>query len=85
MHLAAAVGAPVVALNGPTPVARWGPVGGRPRSVVSPMVPDGYLNLGWEHDDRYRDAMSAITVDAVVAAWDDLMTEVDATPGEACS
>ncbi len=83
MHLAAAVGAPVVALNGPTPVLRWGPVGSLTRSVVSPLVPDGYLNLGWEQDDRYQAAMSAITVGAVVTAWDDLMTEVDATPKEA--
>ncbi len=71
---------PVVALNGPTPVRRWGPVGSASRSVVSPMIPDGYLNLGWEHDDRYRDAMRAITVDTVLAAWDDLMTEVDDHP-----
>lgn len=76
MHLAAAVGVPVVALNGPTPVRRWGPLGAPSRSVVSPIVPDGYLNLGWEHDERYRDAMSAITVEAVTAAWDDLMAEV---------
>ena len=76
MHLAAAVGVPVVALNGPTPVRRWGPLGAPSRSVVSPIVPDGYLNLGWEHDERYRDAMSAITVDAVTASWDDLMAEV---------
>jgi heptosyltransferase-3 len=83
MHLAAAVGAPVVAINGPTPVRRWGPVGSPSRCVVSPMIPDGYLNLGWEHDDRYRDAMSAIPVDSVLAAWDDLMTELD-SPSEAC-
>jgi len=81
MHLAAAVGAPVVALNGPTPVLRWGPVGSASRSVVSPMVPDGYLNLGWEHDDRYRDAMAAITVNSVLSAWDDLMAEVAARRG----
>jgi heptosyltransferase III len=77
MHLAAALGVPVVALNGPTPVLRWGPVGGPSRSVVSPLVPAGYLNLGWEHDERYRDAMKAITVDVVLDAWDDLMAEVD--------
>jgi hypothetical protein len=47
---------------------------------VSPLVPDGYTNLGFEQDDRYRDAMSAITVDTVVGAWDDLMAEVD--PGQ---
>ena len=58
MHLAAAVGAPIVALNGPTPVRRWGPVGSASRSVVSPLIPDGYLDLGWEHDDRYEDAIA---------------------------
>jgi hypothetical protein len=40
------------------------------------VVPEGYLNLGWERDDRYRDCMQAITVDTVVAAWDALMAEV---------
>jgi len=84
MHLAAALGAPVVALNGPTPVARWGPLGSPSRSVVSPIVPKGYLNLGWERDERYRDAMSAITVETVIAAWDDLMTEVAPPRDEAC-
>jgi hypothetical protein len=45
------------------------------------MCPDGYLNLGWERDERYRDCMLAITVDAVVTAWDELMAEVaDAPP-----
>jgi heptosyltransferase III len=85
MHLAAAVGVPVVALNGPTPVARWGPLGAPSRSVVSPIVPNGYLNLGWEHDERYKDAMSAITVDAVLTAWDDLMADVTTEPGRACN
>ena len=85
MHLAAAVEIPVVALNGPTPVARWGPLGAPSRSVVSPIVPDGYLNLGWERDERYRDAMSAITVDRVIAAWDDLMDEVAPDAGRACN
>jgi heptosyltransferase III len=85
MHLAAAVEIPVVALNGPTPVVRWGPLGAPSRSVVSPIVPDGYLNLGWERDERYRDAMSAITVDRVIAAWDDLMDEVTPDAGRACN
>ena len=79
MHVAAALGTPTVALNGPTSGTRWGPRGRYTRCVASPMVPDGYLNLGFEHDDRYRDCMAAITVDMVVTAWDDLMTEVRTT------
>jgi ADP-heptose:LPS heptosyltransferase len=80
MHLGAALGVPVVVLNGPTSARRWGPLATPSRTVASPMVPDGYLNLGWERDDRYRDCMLAITVDAVTAAWDDLMAEVAGTP-----
>lgn len=81
MHLAAAVGTPVVSLNGPTPVRRWGSIGSPSRALVSPLVPDGYTNLGFEEDDRYRGAMAAITVETVVGAWDDLAAEVD--PGSA--
>jgi hypothetical protein len=44
------------------------------------MVPDGYLNLGWERDDRYRDCMQAITLETVVDAWSDLMDEVADPP-----
>ena len=78
MHVAAALGAPTVALNGPTSTTRWRPLGRHTRCVVSPMIPDGYLNLGFEHDDRYRDCMQAITVESVLAAWDDLQAEVHA-------
>jgi len=78
MHVAAALGAPVIALHGPTSVERWGPVGPHTRSVTSPMVPNGYLNLGFERSSRYRMCMEAITVGAVLAAWADLRSEVDA-------
>lgn len=79
MHVSAALGTPTVALNGPTSTTRWGPLGPHTRSVVSPMVPDGYLNLGFEQDERFRECMSAITVESVVMAWDDLQAEVRAT------
>jgi ADP-heptose:LPS heptosyltransferase len=73
MHLAAAVGAPTVALNGPTSGRRWGPLGARTHCVASPMIPEGYLNLGWERDDRFRNCMEAISVDSVIAAWNQLV------------
>ena len=76
MHVAAALGTPTIALNGPTSTTRWGPRGRFTRSVASPMVPDGYLNLGFEQDDRFRDCMKAITVEKVIATWDELMSEV---------
>lgn len=76
MHVAAALGTPTIALNGPTSGTRWGPRGPFTRSVASPMVPDGYLNLGFERDDRYRNCMAAITVQMVLQTWDGLMTDV---------
>ncbi len=76
MHVAAALGTPTVALNGPTSTTRWGPIGPATRSVTSPLVPDGYLNLGFERDANFDDCMEAIEVRTVVDAWDDLMAEV---------
>ncbi len=75
MHVAAALAVPTIALNGPTSGRRWGPVGVRTRSVASPLVPDGYLNLGFERNEHYRDAMLGITVAMVVGAWDELSVE----------
>jgi heptosyltransferase III len=65
MHLAAAAGAPTVALNGPTSEARWGPVGARAVSVNSELPGCGYLNLGFEYDGRRTDCMCGISVDRV--------------------
>jgi ADP-heptose:LPS heptosyltransferase len=75
MHVAAALGTPTIALNGPTSGQRWGPLGPHTRCVASPMVPNGYLDLGFEQDARYSDCMRAITVDMVLDAWDDLRAE----------
>ena len=80
MHLAAALGVPTVGLNGPTSCGRWGPVGPRAVCVASPVVPEGYLDLGFEHDDRYPDAMAAISVEAAVAAWDEVSSRSPVTP-----
>lgn len=79
MHVAAAMAVPTIALNGPTSGRRWGPVGAHTRCVASPMIPDGYLDLGFERDDRSRDCMQAITLEAVLAAWDDVSAEVAAS------
>ncbi len=81
MHVGAALGTPTLALNGPTSGRRWGPRGPHVACVASPMIPDGYLNLGFERDDRYRDCMQAITIDMVLAAWDTLMVDVEGTSG----
>lgn len=65
MHLAAAVGAPTLGLNGPTAEHRWGPVGAKVDSVSVPLPYGGYLNLGFEYEGRPRDCMERIGVDEV--------------------
>jgi len=65
MHLAAAVGAPTLGLNGPTAEHRWGPVGAKVDSVSVPLPHGGYLNLGFEYEGRPRDCMERIGVDEV--------------------
>jgi len=70
MHLAAAVGAPVVALHGPTDEKRWGPVGGKCVVVRADYPCAPCLDLGFEYrcDDRSRGCMEAISVESVVSA-----------------
>ena len=75
MHLAAALGAATVGLNGPTADRRWGPRGPRVRSVNSPLPGCGYLHLGFEYEGRRTDCMLAITVPMVMEAVRDLAGE----------
>ncbi len=63
MHVASALGIPVVALNGPTNEKRWGAVG--PNVVnISVTRDDGgaYLHLGAEYHGRKESVMSKISV-----------------------
>lgn len=78
MHVAAGLAVPTIALNGPTSGRRWGPIGVHTRCVASPLVPDGYLNLGFEQNQKYRDAMLGITVPMVLDAWEAMLGDVAA-------
>jgi heptosyltransferase-3 len=68
MHLAAAAGAPTIALNGPTSERRWGPVGERVVNINSSLPRCGFLNLGFEYAGQRTDCMSGIDVDRVAEA-----------------
>jgi ADP-heptose:LPS heptosyltransferase len=61
MHLAAALGVPLIALHGPTSVRRWGPIGPKTVALESPCRGCGYLDLGFEYHDKPRYCMSAIS------------------------
>ena len=68
MHLAAAAGAPTIALNGPTSELRWGPVGDRVVSINSSLPGCGFLHLGFEYEGHRIDCMSGIDVERVAEA-----------------
>jgi heptosyltransferase III len=76
MHLAAAVGVPVVALHGPTNPARWGPLGSHCVPIVPdapPQVPTCYLNLGFEFPTNAEPCMEYISVAKVLSAVDRML------------
>jgi lipopolysaccharide heptosyltransferase II len=77
MHLAAAVGTPVVALFGPSDPRRYGPLGARQRvlRVQLPCSPCGQVRLPPERcRGHVPDCMDGITVEAVVQAARALLT-----------
>ncbi len=65
MHLAAGVGVPTIALNGPTSSLRWGPIGPDVVCIDSPLPGCGYLDLGFEYENQRTDCMHGIPVDQV--------------------
>lgn len=78
MHLAATMGTPVVALFGPANPVRYGPRGPRQRilRVDLPCSPCGLVRLPPERcRGHVPDCMDGITVQAVVAAAIDLLSE----------
>jgi ADP-heptose:LPS heptosyltransferase len=74
-HLAGLVGARTVSLEGPTPPARWAPLGPRTRTVVTTLAGSGYLNLGFEYRGQRLDCMEGISVGAVAEAVFELTSD----------
>jgi ADP-heptose:LPS heptosyltransferase len=79
MHLAAIVGAPTVAINGPNRNGRWGPIGPRALGLEAPGADCGYLHLGFNFDGEATDCMERTSVDAVLAAVE-LVTQLTPRP-----
>lgn len=65
MHIAAALGVPVVGLQGPTSSKRWGPVGMNAVAIDSTLAACGYLHLGWEYPSDPPRCMETISYEAV--------------------
>jgi ADP-heptose:LPS heptosyltransferase len=70
MHMAAAVGVPLVALHGPSSPERWGPVSESALVVEPPVRGCGFLNLGFERVRNAPPCMKAISYGTVKAACD---------------
>ena len=68
MHLAAILGAPTVALHGPTNPLRWGPVGPRAISLLPEKGHCAYLNLGFEYPVGAEAVMRHLPVSHVLSA-----------------
>jgi len=75
MHMAAALGTPVVGLHGPTSSRRWGPVGERNIAVDSTLNGSGYLNLGWDYPKNPPACMDGVRFESVVDACDALLSD----------
>ncbi len=65
MHLAAAVGVPVVAIHGPTDALKWGPYSEKAFIVKAKIDCSPCLDLGFEYGCKERKCMESISVDAV--------------------
>jgi ADP-heptose:LPS heptosyltransferase len=70
MHMAAALGVPLVALHGPSSPRRWGPVSEKALVIEPPLGGCGFLNLGFEHQRNAPACMNAISYSRVKTACD---------------
>jgi len=68
MHLAAAIGTPVVALHGPTDPVKWGPLGDKNIVVKSKLPCSPCLYLGFEYGCQTNRCMQEIKTEDVLAA-----------------
>jgi|HubBroStandDraft_4_1064222.scaffolds.fasta_scaffold13526_2 ADP-heptose:LPS heptosyltransferase len=65
LHLASALGVPVVGLHGPTRSRQWGAISANSRSIDAPHPSAGYIQFGYEDHPRASEIMRAISVKQV--------------------
>jgi ADP-heptose:LPS heptosyltransferase len=85
MHMAAAMGLPLVALHGPTSAKRWGPVSPNALVVNSSAAGCGYLNLGWEYPMKPPPCMECISYRSVRDACAAVLSNGRTRPGTAAT
>lgn len=73
MHLGAAVGVPLVAINGANPIKRWGPLSDNSISLASKRKCWPCVSLGYETDCQKADCIEDICVSDVMEAIEKLL------------
>lgn len=68
MHMAAAVGARVIGLNGPAPASRWGVIGSSCTNLSPQIEGAGFLHLGFEFKGERTDCMKYLSISQVLEA-----------------
>jgi ADP-heptose:LPS heptosyltransferase len=68
LHVASAVGVPVVGLHGPSRSRQWGAISPNARSIDATHPSAGYIQFGFEDHPRSREIMRSISVEEVYKA-----------------
>jgi ADP-heptose:LPS heptosyltransferase len=73
LHLASAVGVPVVGIHGPSRSRQWGAISPAALSIDATHPSAGYVQFGFEDHPRAREIMRSISVDEVYEAASSLL------------
>ena len=73
LHLASAVGTPVVGLHGPSRSRQWGAISPNSRSIDAVHPSAGYIQFGFEDHPSAREIMRSISADEVYQAASNLL------------
>ncbi|MVM39563.1 hypothetical protein GO730_21420 [Spirosoma sp. HMF3257] len=74
LHIAAALGAPVIGLNGPVPTSRWGAISAQAINIDAQEPGCGYIHLGFEYPSTPPNCMASINTTDVKTAILHLMS-----------
>jgi ADP-heptose:LPS heptosyltransferase len=75
VHLACALGVPVIGLHGPSRSRQWGAISSNSRSIDAAHQAAGYIEFGFESHPCSREIMRSIPVDEVHEAATSLLAD----------
>jgi ADP-heptose:LPS heptosyltransferase len=81
LHLASAVGVPVIGLHGPSRSCQWGAISQNALSIDAVHPSAGYIQFGFEDHPRAQEIMRSISVDEVYEAASSLLASGKSRPG----